>query len=103
MRVSLNRRLDRVLDRLLPPGSTERILRDLPDETKATYARWRARCDAVAARYADRPGAYYMALLDGLALPPVPPCLAHLFPSPPTITLDITAEQAADIYQATFK
>lgn len=103
MRVSLNRRLDRVLDRLLPPGSTERILHDLPDDTKATYAQWRARCDAVAARYAGKPGAFYEALLEGMASPPVPPSIAHLFPRPPAIKTEMTSEQAADIYQATFK
>jgi hypothetical protein len=103
MRLSLNRRLNSALDRLLPPGSTERILRDLPPGLKAEYVLWRARCDEVAARYADSPGAYYMAVLEGIACPPMPQSLVHLFPCSPSITTELTLDQVADLYQATLK
>lgn len=98
-RISLSRRMDRVIDRLLPVGSTERRLRDLPVEARAEYLAWRARCDRAASCYPAGSSGLYRALVEGYNPPPPPPAVATAlgmdrYRIPP----DATVQDMADLY-----
>lgn len=100
MRISENRRLDRLLDLLLPKGSTERKMRDMPIALKLDYARWSDACDKAAARYANVPGGLYEAMISGNdPSPRLPKSLETVISnSVPQLTIDMDLRLIADLY-----
>jgi hypothetical protein len=46
-RVSLNRRLERLKDHLVPPGSLEHALDNLSDDQRLQYQIWLSKADAI--------------------------------------------------------
>lgn len=104
MRVSLNRRLDRIREHLLPAGSLAWRIDRLSPELKRAYQIWHEKADAIKFEYKKQGLNSYEALLRGECLgPPMPRDLrSALWPDGEgirAITQSTTAEQAADIYQ----
>lgn len=101
-RKSIDSRMDRIYDALLPVGSLARREHELPDDLRALLAKHRART----ARIIDRaektePGGAYAAMLDGsLQFPDTPPVLreALQLSCPPVITEHHTVSEAADLW-----
>lgn len=100
MRISLNRRMDRLLDRLLPVGSVRRRLRETPPDMKLAYAQHRQAVESWHRRYTGfHAGAAYEAMLDGYGPPEMPTQLVTaLWPNRRKITADTTLADAAEIY-----
>lgn len=82
MRVSLNRRIDRIRDFLLVPGSLVWRLERLSDAERVAYAVWAARCDRVNLAVKNRGGNLYGEILaDPHMATPMPRALERaLFP-----------------------
>lgn len=102
--LSLNRRLDRLLDAVLPPGSRERALHDLPDGLRAQLAEHEARCERATRHYemVHGEGSAFVDSLDGVVTaPPMPDHLARALgiPPAPVITTDMSAGQASEVYR----
>lgn len=101
-RKSIDSRMDRIYDALLPVGSMARREYELPEHLRDALAKHRART----ARIIDRaektePGGAYAAMLDGsLQLPDTPPVLrdALQLVDPPTITEDMSVSEAAEMW-----
>jgi hypothetical protein len=75
-RVSLQRRLDAIRNALLPAGSTQRRVNDLPDRERGWYDAWRDECAELinAAELEGGPGSAYGRLISGsLRLPQLQP------------------------------
>ena len=81
-RISINRRIERLRDFFLPPGTLEHALENLKDDMRAQYQTWRVRADAIVFRHETEPGAAFAAMLDDpLLLSPMPRALElALFP-----------------------
>lgn len=73
-RISINRRLDRVREALLPSGSLAWRVDRLPDDLKRAYLIWRERADAIIHAAEKRGGGtlYAMILAGDHAAPPMP-------------------------------
>lgn len=74
----------------------------LPPNLRAVYDAWTNDCDTLLERYNGEPGSYYMAILDGLATPPMPPCLIKplaINNSPHPIPVGATLADATEIYE----
>lgn len=102
-RVSIERRMERVRDAILPPGSLEWRLDRLSDELKRAYQFWRVEVDAINSEYKKQGLNSYEALLRGEAVGPPIPIAVHraIWPNGDgfgTITADMTVDQAAEIY-----
>lgn len=104
-RRSVDRRLDRLLDALLPPGSFERRKHDLSDELRAALQLYEEESTAIFFRVRKSdptPGAAYGRLLDGdLIMPTMPPELRDALGlvDPPEVTEAMTLEEVAAIWQ----
>ena len=101
--LSIARRLDRLLDALLPPYSPERAEHDLPDDLREALAAHRARCARIIedAEIAGQPGDAFAMMLDGsLATPEMPEPLKRALNvvAAPVITTDMTLDEAARVY-----
>ncbi len=103
-RVSIERRMDRVRDAVLPPGSLAWRIDRLPDHLNRAYQMWRERCDAIILAHEKRGGNLYEAMLAGEQLtPPMPTAVEReLWPNGKrhVILAEHTTAQAAAIYQA---
>ena len=72
-RVSIGRRIDRIQDHILPPGSWRWRVEQLSDDLRSQWLTWRERSGVIISRYENEPGAAYAALLDDPdMLPPMP-------------------------------
>ena len=103
--LSLSRRIERLFDVVLPPGSEARKVHDLPPHLRDLYERHRANCDRTAARIEQEhgPGALYAQMIEGEGdpLPQMPRALrdALVLVDPPAITEADTVFDAADAWQ----
>lgn len=98
MRRSLDSRMDRLFDLLLPAGSMQRAEYMLPEQLKAALRIHRTKTDTLIRGLETEPGAAFAAMADGtLELPAMPPMLrtALALSDPPTITTDMTTSEAA--------
>jgi hypothetical protein len=104
-RRSIDTRMDRIFDRLLPHGSQERREYFLPDHLRGALAYHRERTAAfisAAEKTYPEPGAIYGAMLDGtLELPVMPKVLRDALdlPEPPSLTTDMSETEIADLYR----
>jgi hypothetical protein len=85
-RVSLQRRLDAIRNALLPAGSIERRISDLPDRERGWHDAWRNECAALinSAENEGDPGTAYGRYISGsLRLPQLEPASlrAKIFPA----------------------
>lgn len=98
MRKSIDSRMDRIVDRLLPPGSMERREYFLTPDMKASLAQYRQSVGAAIDNTEDA-GA---ALLDGtLQIPDMPYALKRalgLSDDAPIISEDMSVNDAARLY-----
>ena len=104
MRVSLNRRLDRIRDHLLPPNSMAWRIDRLPDHLKREHLMWRKRCDALNSQNKKQGGNRYEQLLKGNDnRPPMPIAVYRaLWPDGEGrshFTRDTTVDEAAQLYE----
>lgn len=101
-RKSVESRLDRIMDVLLPPGSYERREHDLSPEMRGALDQWRQKQAAIIARTEKEHGPDWITLLfDGeLEFPPMPSALrdALALPVPPTIADQHTEVEAAALW-----
>lgn len=76
-RQSVDRRMDRIIDRLLPPGSVERREYELPEHLKALLLSHRQRTAAIITRYEKiAPGdAYRRFIRNEITFPAMPAVL----------------------------
>lgn len=98
-RKSLDSRLDRLMDALLPVGSMQRAEYELPEHLQAALQIHQTKTNSIIARLEKtEPGAAFAALADGsLELPAMPVALRdalHL-PLAPVITDTMTTSEAA--------
>lgn len=105
MRVSLNRRLDRIRDHLLPPNSMAWRIDRLPDHLKREYLVWRKRCDALNSENKKQGGnRYEMLLKRNDNTPPMPIAVNRaLWPDGEgrgEITVGMPVSEAAQLYEA---
>jgi hypothetical protein len=103
-RISIERRIERLRDTILPPGSYEWRLEHLPDNLKRMHQAWRERCDAITSRHKKQGLNSYELLLAGNDDPPKMPAAVFVALWPDgehraQITVDMTVDQATDIYQ----
>lgn len=103
-RVSLNRRLQAVLEAAEAVDPHAVKLHRMAPATRAQYDRWRRCCDAEYARFAGQPdGAAFEALLAGtLHLPEPPRCVAEALGLPEPIVLheDLTSGELEALWSA---
>ena len=103
-RVSINRRLERLRDFLLPPGSLEWRIDRLPDHLKRAHSLWREKGEAINLASKKRGENLYANLLDGCDDAPMPSALQRaLFPDGMggiKITTEMTAHDAASAWTA---
>ncbi|WP_390473858.1 hypothetical protein [Altererythrobacter sp. MTPC7] len=98
-RRSIDSRMDRIVDRLLPPGSMARREYRLPDAMKAALAIHRQESARIIARF-EKPGSWYEAHLENdptAAIPEMPRQLREALGlvDPPVITDRHTDNDAA--------
>ncbi len=103
MRVSLNRRLDRIREHYLPAGSLAWRIDRLSPELKQMHQSWRGQCESITARHKKQGLNSYELLLAGNDdTPPMPAALRKaLWPhgaGSDTITLSMTVADAAEAY-----
>lgn len=104
-RRSVDRRLDKLLDTILPPGSHERRVHELPDDLRASLELHQAKTSEIFLRLENidpTPGAAYARLLDGdLVLPMMPPELRSALGlvDPPVLLESMGTSEIADVYQ----
>lgn len=98
-RRSIDSRMDRILDALLPAGSIERREYELAPEMRRALQIHRTRTTSIIRREENaKPGKAYEAMLEGtLQLPEMPQALrdALQLSDLPVITADHSADQAA--------
>jgi hypothetical protein len=101
-RVSLNRRLQALLEAAEAHDPHAVRLHRLTPEARLQYDQWRRACDAEYARFdGDEPGAAYEALLEGsLHLPEPPRAVAEALglPEPIVLTDAMTTEDLARLW-----
>ena len=105
MRVSLNRRLDRIRDHLLPPNSLAWRIDRLPDHLKREYLLFRKRCDALNSQNEKNGRNRYEQLLKGNDnTPPMPIAVYQaLWPDGEgrsQITVGMPVSEAAQLYES---
>ena len=104
-RRSVDRRLDKLLDAILPPGSHERRVHELSDDLRDLLRSHQAKTDAIFLRLENidsTPGAAYARLLAGdLVLPMMPVQLrqALALPDAPVLTESMTLAEIGDVYR----
>jgi hypothetical protein len=103
-RRSIESRMDRLVDKLLPPRSIERKLWDNP-ELRARVELHHSKVERIILRVVERdgPGSAFARLADNdLTLPQMPKDLreALRLPDPPIITVDMTTDEASAAYLA---
>ena len=103
-RVSIERRMERLRDAVLPPNSMAWRIDRLPDHLKREYLLFRNRCDALISKNEKQGGNRYEQLLAGHDVPPPMPIAVHraLWPSGEgrrDITRDMTVAEAARVYE----
>ena len=77
-RISINRRIERLKNHLIPPGSIEARLEKLSQAECALFSVWRGNCHAIFSRHENSPGAAYAAMIEGeLMLPELPRWLRY--------------------------
>ena len=108
MRVSLNRRLDRIRDHLLPPNSLAWRIDRLPDELKQLHQLWRERCTAINSQNEKNGRNRYEMLLKGKDDAPQMPIAIYrtLWPNGEgrsQITAEMSVFEAAQLYEAMLK
>lgn len=104
-RVSLSRRMDRLRDAVLPPGSMEWRIERLPDDLKRAHLIWQENTAAITLRLKNFGANPYEALLAGANItPPMPTALeAALWPDgrlDHSLPADCTLTEAADSWAA---
>lgn len=103
-RKSIDSRMDRIMDALLPRGSFARREHDLPDHLRAVLAEWRRKDAAIITRLEKQHGpGWFRLVLDGdVTFPPMPRGLSDVLGlvDPPRITEAHTTAKAAEIYHA---
>jgi len=104
-RVSIERRMERARDVLLPPGSLEWRIDRLPDDLKRAHRTWSERCAAITSASEKRGYNIYELLLAGDDItPPMPFAVHHaLWPDDEQrvrITADMSVKEAAEVWQA---
>lgn len=102
-RRSIDSRMDRILNRILPPGSIERREYELPADLREALQLHRSKASAIisAIEKRDGPGAAYERLINGdLSLPAMPVQLrqALAIPDAPKIYEGMTTSEAAEVY-----
>jgi hypothetical protein len=104
MRVSINRRIERIRDHYLPPGSLEWRIDRLPPNLKQAWRLWTERCAAIISAHEKYDGrCRYELLCDGFTITPPMPRAVHaaLWPDGETdhaITADMSVADAAAVY-----
>ena len=101
-RKSIDSRMDRILEALLPPGSMARREYELPEHLKATLDYHRSRSDQIISRAGNVPGEAYAAFLDGtLHLPRMPYVLhgALGLSDPPWLSGAMGTDEVARLWQ----
>ena len=101
-RKSLDSRLDRLMDALLPPNSMARREYDLPDDLREALQTHRTKVDSIIRGLEnERPGAAYEAMLsNSLDTPQIPVALRNALGlvDPPPITDGMSSAEASAIY-----
>ena len=101
-RRSIDSRMDRIVDKLLPPGSMERREHFLPPDLREALQTHRTRVSGIIARAEkSEPDGAAGALLDGtLQLPAMPSVLRDALGlvDPPSITEHTSSNEASEIY-----
>lgn len=104
-RRSIDTRMDRIIDQLLPPGSMKRREYFLSDHLRAALDYHRSRTASyisAAEKTNPAPGAVFAAMLDDrfhLPIMPQPLRDALDMPEPPAITAAMSDEQVADLWR----
>lgn len=94
-RVSLGRRIDRIRDYLLPPGSLAWRIEQLSDADRAAWQISQERSAAIISRFENPGDAYAEYLSDPSLLLPIPPALDHaLHPELAAIRAESDAAEA---------
>ena len=104
-RVSIERRMERVRDAVLPPHSFEWRLDRLPDNLKQLYQLWRKRCDVLISENENNGINRYEQLLNGNDnRPPMPIAVYQaLWPDGEgrsQITVGMPVSEAAQLYES---
>ncbi|WP_394270639.1 hypothetical protein [Qipengyuania sp.] len=101
-RKSIDSRMDRIVDVLLPPGSMARREHDLPPEMRGALDQWRREQAAIISRAEKEHGPdwYGLTIDDELEFPPMPTVLKDALGliDPPVITESMTADEAARLW-----
>lgn len=104
MRKSLDSRMDRILDHILPVGSMERREHDLPEHLRDALDYWRRRGAAIIdrAENTEAGGAFRQMLDDELHLPRIPAVLSDALglSDLPRITTDMGSDEIERVYRA---
>lgn len=104
-RVSIERRIQRVRDAVLPPNSLAWRIDRLPDHLKREHQLFRNRCDALISEDKKQGGNRYEMLLNGNDSTPRMPIAVHralwpYFDRRRDITRDMTVDEAARVYES---
>ncbi len=104
-RISIERRMERLRDAILPPGSYEWRLERLPDHLKKMHQIWSEKVDAINSEYKKQEINRYQRLLAGCDDTPPMPIAVHqaLWPhgaGSDTITSNMSHAEAAEVYSA---
>ena len=104
-RRSIDSRMDRILNHILPPGSFERRVHELPPEMKQALELYQTKTSGIISAVEKRdptPGAFYARLIDGDAsLPAMPPELRQALGlvDPPEIHEGMSLSEIAAVYR----
>ena len=103
-RVSIERRIQRVRDAVLPPHSFEWRLDRLPDDLKLAWQSWRRECDSITCASEKNEINRYEQLLNGNDNNPPMPIAVYLALWPDgegrsQITVDMSVDDAAACYE----
>ena len=98
-RVSLSRRLQRIKDHFLRPGSLEYALENLPAEMRALYQLWRQKADELNSRFENHQISAFAAFLEyPTILPRMPSTLQYaMFPYLKRVDAEIRAAMRSDM------
>lgn len=101
----MDRRLDRLLDAILPPGSYARRVHELPKSMREMLRLHQAKVASIISgieKRDPRPGAFFERLIDGdVTLPRMPEALrqALAIPDAPVLSEDLTLAEIAEFYR----